>query len=136
MNYLEFQLNNTKKIFSIFFKDHNYNNNRMFSLFKYTYSLPLNSNLDYSESKDFIIKIAENIDTTDSGDLYFKQFLLKKVDFLAIYFSSKKMCFGEFINSLQKIKVFFNKYAIWELKQKETYNFKSLKNPYLDRSIY
>lgn len=51
------------------------------------------------------------------------------------------MSFGQLIDYLKKLQIFFNKYANLEssiLKRKEYYNlfFKTLKNPYLDKSIY
>ena len=139
---LELKINNTKKLYSILFKNNsynNYNNKQLFSDFKNTYVWRLNENLDAVTYKKYIIKIASNLDTSDN--LYFKQFLFKKADILAFYFSYNKMSFGELLNTLKQWQIYFNKYSIWEsviLKRKEYYNFnfKTLKNPYLDRSLY
>lgn len=144
INNLEGKINHTKKIYSIFFKDNtnNYNNKSVFSLFKYTYVWRLNDYLDISTYKNYIIKIASNLDTDDNiANKYFQQFLFKTSDILACYFSINKMSFGMLIDYLKQWQLFFNKYAKFEstmLKRKEDYNFffKTLKNPYLDRSSF
>lgn len=139
INNLELKMNNTKKLHSIFLKNNNYNNQELFSYLKNSYVWRVNDALDVATYKKYIIKIASNLETNDN--YYLKQFLFKQSDLLALYFSYNKMSFGQLLNDLKQWQIIFNKYTILEsqiLERKEYYNFnfKILKNPYLDKSLY
>lgn len=136
---LELKMSNTKKLHSILFKNNSYNNQKLFSCFQNSYGWRLNDTLDALTYKKYIIKIASNLEASDN--YYLKQFLFKHSDLLALYFSYNKMSFGQLLNSLKQWQIFFNKYTMLEtqiLNRKEYYNFnfKILKNPYLDKSLY
>lgn len=127
---LEFAINNTKTLFSLFFQDNNYNNKSEFLYFKNFYNLNINKlNVDtYSVYKYNIIKIINNLEDT-ADNLNYKNFLFKRIDELAFYCSSNQISYGQLLNNFNQWKILFNIEA-------KHLNFKNFKDPYLDKNIY
>lgn len=103
---MDLKFNNLNKFLSFFFNI-SYNDKANYEYFKKCYMQEqfynnINNKL-IAKYKNYILNIADTLENKE--DMYFKQFLLEKADFLAIYFSSNSNKFDfNFIKSLNEWK--------------------------------
>lgn len=122
--------------------DMSYNNIESYESFKQWYN-----NKEWASAtnfKTYIFNVANNLN--DGSSKYYKQYLLETKDFVSSFYVKNKniityndylYTYKKFFYNYYKLQFHFQKWFIRTFKfQKNPYIFSTIKNPYLDRSVY